>query len=68
MLPNLALTAQQIADINAYLDSLHDAVVPPTEETPPEGAAPRTETEAPPPAILDSPPEKVGPPIGTQQE
>jgi hypothetical protein len=68
MLPNLALTAQQIANINAYLDSLHDAVAPPTEETPPEGAAPRSETEAPPPAIQDSLPEKVGPPIGTQQQ
>ena len=55
MLPNLALTPQQIADINAYLDALH--------ETPAEEEAPRVETEEPPPAIEQSPPEKLGEPI-----
>ena len=51
VLPNLALTPQQIADINAYLDALH-------EEEPP-----RVETEEPPPAIEQSPPEELGEPI-----
>jgi mono/diheme cytochrome c family protein len=55
VLPNLALTPEQIADINAYLDSLHEA---PAEEEPP-----RVETEEPPPAIEQSPPEKLGEPI-----
>ena len=55
MLPNLALTPQQIADINAYLDALHDA--PAEEDTP------RVETEEPPPALEDAPPEKLGEPI-----
>jgi mono/diheme cytochrome c family protein len=50
-LPNLALTAQQTADINAYLDSLHGA------------EAPRVKTEEPPPALEDAPPEKLGEPI-----
>ena len=55
MLPNLALTPQQIADINAYLDALHEA--PLEEETP------RVETEEPPPAIERAPPEELGEPI-----
>jgi mono/diheme cytochrome c family protein len=54
MLPNLALTPKQIADINAYLDTLHGADVEPT---------PPTETEQPPPAVEDAPPEKLGEPI-----
>jgi mono/diheme cytochrome c family protein len=54
MLPNLALTPEQIADINAYLDTLHGADV---EQTP------RVETEQPPPAVEDAPPEKLGAPI-----
>jgi mono/diheme cytochrome c family protein len=54
MLPNLALTREQIADINAYLDTLHGANV---EE------APRRETEEPPPTIEDAPPERLGDPI-----
>jgi mono/diheme cytochrome c family protein len=55
VLPNLALTPEQIADINAYLDSLHEA---PAEEEPPRG-----ETEEPPPALEQSPPEELGAPI-----
>ncbi len=51
MLPNLALTAQQIADINAYLDVLHG------------DQAPRVKTEEPPPALEAAPPEKLGAPI-----
>ena len=51
MLPNLALTRQQIADINAYLDILHG------EQTP------RVKTEEPPPALEDAPPDKLGEPI-----
>jgi mono/diheme cytochrome c family protein len=53
-LPDLALTPKQIADINAYLDTLHGADV---EQTP------RVETEEPPPAVEDAPPEKLGEPI-----
>jgi mono/diheme cytochrome c family protein len=55
VLPNLALTPEQIADINAYLDSLHEA--------PAEAEPPRVETEEPPPALEQSPPEEVGEPI-----
>jgi mono/diheme cytochrome c family protein len=55
VLPNLALTPQQIADINAYLDALH--------ETPAEAEPPRVETEEPPPAVEQSPPEELGEPI-----
>jgi mono/diheme cytochrome c family protein len=51
VLPDLALTPEQIADINAYLDALH-------EEEPP-----RVETQEPPPAIEQSPPEELGEPI-----
>ena len=58
MLPDLALTPQQIADINAYLDGLHEA---PGEEQ--EEEEPRVETEEPPPAIEQSPPEELGEPI-----
>ena len=48
---NLALTRQQIADINAYLDTLHGE------------QAPRVKTEEPPPALEDAPPDKLGEPI-----
>ena len=51
MLPNLALSGQQIADINAYLDMLHGE------------QAPRVKTEEPPPALEAAPPEKLGEPI-----
>jgi mono/diheme cytochrome c family protein len=51
MLPNLALSGQQIADINAYLDVLHGE------------QAPRVKTEEPPPALEAAPPEKLGEPI-----
>jgi mono/diheme cytochrome c family protein len=53
-LPNLALTPKQIADINAYLDTLRGADV---QETPPAA------TEAPPPAIEEAPPERLGDPV-----
>ena len=55
VLPNLALTPQQIADINAYLDALH--------EEPVEEEMPRVETEEPPPALERAPPEELGEPI-----
>jgi mono/diheme cytochrome c family protein len=48
---NLALSGQQIADINAYLDTLHG------EQTP------RVKTEEPPPALKQAPPDKLGEPI-----
>lgn len=59
VLPRLPLTSGQIADINAYLDSLRERGPDPAA---PENR-PRVDTEAPPPAILESPPEKLGPPI-----
>ena len=57
VLSNLALTSKQIADINAYLDSLRDG------EPLPEGEAPRVGTEEPPAALEDAPPERLGEPI-----
>jgi mono/diheme cytochrome c family protein len=58
MLPDLALTPQQIADINAYLDSLRG------EGAPAEPAAP---AQAPPKRELpQTPPERIGPPIGEE--
>jgi cytochrome c553 len=58
MLPDLALTPDQIADINAYLDSLRgDAPAPEQPAAAPrEGALPQT------------PPERIGPPIGDEEE
>ncbi len=53
VISNLALSAQQIADINAYLDSLRA----------PEGAAPAIPAKKLPPAIQNAPPEKLGAPI-----
>lgn len=52
VLKDLALTTAQIADINAYLDSLRA----------PEGAASAPAKEPPPP-IENAPPEKLGAPI-----
>jgi mono/diheme cytochrome c family protein len=48
---NLSLSGQQVADINAYLDTLRG-------EQPP-----RVQTEEPPPALKRAPPEKLGEPI-----
>jgi mono/diheme cytochrome c family protein len=55
VISNLSLTRQQIADINAYLDSLRPSSEPAT-------TAP-TETSNPPPAIQNAPPEKLGPAV-----
>jgi cytochrome c len=55
VISNLALSTRQIADINAYLDSLRQSSEPAT-------TAP-TETSKPPPAIQNAPPEKLGPPV-----
>jgi len=60
ILPNLALTPQQFADINAYLDSLRG---PGSEDEPP-----RVETEEPPPTLEQAPPEKLGEPIAPQPD
>ncbi len=57
VLSNLALSTRQIADINAYLDSLR---------APSEGAATPTPAAKPPPSIQNAPPAKIGPPIETQ--
>jgi cytochrome c553 len=53
MLPDLALTPDQIADINAYLDSLRGDAAPEAPAAPPRGR------DLPP-----TPPERIGPPIG----
>ena len=56
ILSNLSLTPRQIADVNAYLDSLR-------------GEAPsRVDTGEPPPALQGAPPEKLGEPIEVQPE
>jgi mono/diheme cytochrome c family protein len=54
VLRHLALTPEQIADINAYLDALHEG---------PAEAEPKVETEEPPPVLERAPPEKLGEPI-----
>ena len=64
VLSNLALTPRQIADINAYLDSLR----PPGSEPQPAGDAPAAATEQPPAALEDAPPEKLGEPIEVEPE
>jgi mono/diheme cytochrome c family protein len=56
MLPHLALTSKQIADINAYLDSLRGVA-------PAEPAPPPSERELP-----QAPPDRIGPPIGDGEE
>jgi mono/diheme cytochrome c family protein len=55
MLPDLALTPDQIADINAYLDSLRG-------DAPAEPAAAPRERRLP-----QIPPERIGPPIGNEE-
>jgi mono/diheme cytochrome c family protein len=54
ILPNLALTPKQVADINAYLDTLRGAG---------EQQAPETEPREPPAALEHAPPDKLGEPI-----
>jgi mono/diheme cytochrome c family protein len=56
MLPDLALTPDQIADINAYLDSLRG------DAAPAEPAAAPRERDLP-----QVPPERIGPPIGEEE-
>ncbi len=94
VIPDLALGITQIADINAYLDSLReisdapepvedeeameealeDVLEEPADDQPddparrPEGASPEIETEEPPPAILEAPPEEIGPPIEPSED
>ncbi len=55
-LRTLALNAKQIADINAYLDSLRGVAPAPEEQPAPPGQ--RT--------LPPAPPDRIGPPIGTQ--
>jgi mono/diheme cytochrome c family protein len=55
MLPDLALTPDQIADINAYLDRLRG-------DAPAEPAAAPRERRLP-----QIPPERIGPPIGNEE-
>jgi mono/diheme cytochrome c family protein len=62
MLPDLALTPKQIADINAYLDSMR---APGADEPLPEGT-PETAEER--PAVLENaPPERIGEPITPEE-
>jgi mono/diheme cytochrome c family protein len=56
IMPALALTPDQIADVNAYLDSLREDAAP----EPP--AAPPRKRELP-----QTPPERIGPPIGEEE-
>jgi mono/diheme cytochrome c family protein len=56
MLRNLALTPKQVADINAYLDSLRGVAPAPAKP-----AAPPSERELP-----QAPPDRIGPPIGEE--
>jgi mono/diheme cytochrome c family protein len=60
ILSDLALTPQQIADVNAYLDSLRGEAG--------AGEPPRAGTEEPPPALEEAPPEKLGDPIEVAPE
>jgi len=64
ILPNLALTPEQIADINAYLDSLR----PSGEDEPSAGEPGEAATDEPPPALEDAPPERIGDPIEIMPE
>jgi mono/diheme cytochrome c family protein len=50
MLPNLVLTPKQVADINAYLDTLRDGPAP-------------ARAEEPRPALGPAPPDRLGEPI-----
>ena len=56
MLPDLALTPDQVADINAYLDSLRGDAAPAEP-----AAAPRERR------LPQIPPERIGPPIGDEE-
>jgi mono/diheme cytochrome c family protein len=68
LLPNLALTPQEIADINAYLDRLREDGAAPAAGPPADAAAPRAEPAVPPPALRQAPPEQIGPPIESQPQ
>lgn len=61
VLSHLGLTPAQIADINAYLDSLRAG-----SEAAPDGAPAPTPAKRPPAPIENAPPEKLGPPIQPQ--
>ena len=67
ILPNLALTPKQIADINAYLDSLR-----PADEDEPQPAAGTPEVDDEegerPPALEEAPAERIGDPIEPEPE
>jgi mono/diheme cytochrome c family protein len=58
MLPHLALTPKEVADINAYLDSLRGV-----EPAPVQPAAPPAKG-----ALPQAPAERIGPPIGDEEE
>jgi mono/diheme cytochrome c family protein len=57
MLPNLVLTPKQVADINAYLDSLRGVAPAPAKP-----AVPPSER-----ALPQAPPDRIGPPIGDRE-
>jgi cytochrome c553 len=57
VISNLSLTKREIADIDAYLDSLRPSSQPGAQPPAPAPA------KKPPPAIRNAPPEKLGKPI-----
>jgi mono/diheme cytochrome c family protein len=57
MLPHLALTPKEVADINAYLDSLRGIEPAPAGPAAPPGQR----------ALPQTPPDRIGPPIGDQE-
>ncbi len=59
VISNLSLTTRQIADINAYLDSLRTS----SEPAAPPASEDAASRKNPPPAIRNAPPEKLGQPI-----
>lgn len=68
VLSNLAFTPGQIADINAYLDSLRGPSKPAGGPPAPEGPTPVTPAKQSPPPIENAPPEKLGEPIPTKPD
>jgi mono/diheme cytochrome c family protein len=61
ILSNLALTPKQIADVNAYLDSMRPGAAPAAATAP-------GNSEEPPPTLGTAPPDKFGKPIEVRPE
>ena len=65
VLSNLALTPKQIADINAYLDSLRGSG---EDEQLPAAGTPEADSGERPPALEGAPPDRIGDPIEAAPE